>query len=134
MSKGLQRGKPADPATVVRVLLHHATHAASCGFGGSYGAGVALMGWGMQRAGGPAIRASARGDGPRARGDRRERTDPDRAFALDHAGRARRLPRRRPHGRGSGDAAAGAGMMLGTSRAVRVFAFPSPVDLRKGYD
>jgi len=25
-------------------------------------------------------------------------------------------------------------MMLGTSRAVRVFAFPSAVDLRKGYD
>ena len=25
-------------------------------------------------------------------------------------------------------------MILGTSRAVRVFAFPSPVDLRKGYD
>jgi transposase len=25
-------------------------------------------------------------------------------------------------------------MILGTSRAVRVFAFPAPVDLRKGYD
>jgi len=25
-------------------------------------------------------------------------------------------------------------MILGTSRAVRVFAFPEPVDLRKGYD
>lgn len=25
-------------------------------------------------------------------------------------------------------------MMLGTSRAVRVFAYPEPVDLRKGYD
>ncbi len=25
-------------------------------------------------------------------------------------------------------------MILGTSRALRVFAFPSPVDLRKGYD
>lgn len=25
-------------------------------------------------------------------------------------------------------------MILGTSRVVRVFAFPAPVDLRKGYD
>jgi hypothetical protein len=25
-------------------------------------------------------------------------------------------------------------MILGTSRAVRVFAYPLPVDLRKGYD
>ena len=25
-------------------------------------------------------------------------------------------------------------MILGTSRAVRVFAYPAPVDLRKGYD
>ena len=25
-------------------------------------------------------------------------------------------------------------MILGTSRAVRVFAYPEPVDLRKGYD
>lgn len=25
-------------------------------------------------------------------------------------------------------------MILGTSRAVRVFAFPEPIDLRKGYD
>src|SRR6185436_18948809 len=36
--------------------------------------------------------------------------------------------------RGGRGAAAGAGMIFGTSRVLRVYAFPSPVDMRKGYD
>jgi len=59
----------------------------------------------------------------------------DREFGAHGERRfAVRLSRRRivaARGRG---ALAGTRMILGTSRAVRVFANPEPVDLRKGYD
>src|SRR6185436_3354014 len=48
--------------------------------------------------------------------------------------RPRGLLRRWPDARASGVAIADAAMMLGSSRALRVWAYPKPTDLRKGYD
>src|SRR5262245_47462695 len=45
-----------------------------------------------------------------------------------------RISDRRRNARRRSMASSGARMILGTSRAVRVFAYPEPVDLRKGYD
>jgi len=47
---------------------------------------------------------------------------------------ALRLPGRRDHARRGRGASPSAPVILGTSRAVRVFAYPRPTDLRKGFD
>jgi transposase len=49
------------------------------------------------------------------------------------ADRARRLPGRAPHPRAGGRAAAPAGM-IGSTRTLRVWAYPEPADLRAKYD
>jgi hypothetical protein len=65
---------------------------------------------------------------------RRDRADNEQGERSCRRGFPVRLSRRRTDGARRRDDARDAAIILGTSRAVRVYAYPEPVDLRKGYD
>src|SRR5690606_38001906 len=52
----------------------------------------------------------------------------------DHAAHPRRLPRRRTRRGATGDASLEDRAMIGSTRNLRVLAYPAPADLRKGYN